>query len=364
VASLGAVREGGSGVHRGAIERIVAAANTAPSADNCQPWSFRWDGRELSVGHDAARAEHVINHHHHLSYLSLGCLLEALALAAGAEGLTAEARLDLDGPGPVWARVHFEPAPGAQADALAAELPRRRTDRRLYRGGSLEHEVFAAVRAEGAYARAPDAELSRYLADADSYSWRHPACYRDFIRWVRFSQEELQARGDGIPWRSLGIDLPELPGMSLARSPLVPAVLAPLGLTAAASLWLRRQLASSAAVVCFTVEAPGREALVAAGRRALRAWLHLTRAGYGVQPLTNPAIHVYNRAAGGLHPATRPELAALFRRGEGLLARAFGYGSGELPVWLFRAGLSPALPAHLRAPRRALAEIFSAVDAY
>jgi hypothetical protein len=347
------------------VARIVAAAATAPSADNCQPWSFRWDGAELAISHDRARAEHVINHGDHLSYLALGGLLEALGLAAGAEGLVAHVRRLFDGSW--WARIRF--APGGVADDLALELGRRCTDRRLYRGGSPAHEVFAAIRAEaerspraGAHVRAPGDELAEYIAAADGYSWRHAACYRDFIRWVRFSQAEIDATGDGIPWKSLGIDLPALPGMSLARSPLFPVLIDRLGLGAAARLWLRRQLASSAAVLCFTVRAVGPEELVAAGRLAFRAWLHLSRAGFGVQPLTNPAIHIYNRAAGGLHPATRPELAELFRRGEGLLARAFGYPPGELPVWLFRTGLSPALPAHLRARRRPLADIFSVAD--
>src|SRR6185437_6760204 len=137
--------------------------------------------------------DHVINHAGHLSYLSLGCLLEALTLAAGAAGLAASA--DLEAPGPsarTWARVHF--APGGAADDLAGELPHRATDRRLFHGGSPDDPVFDAIRADGSrsprarvHLSPPAPELCRYIADADAYSWRHAACYRDFIRWVRFS---------------------------------------------------------------------------------------------------------------------------------------------------------------------------------
>lgn len=343
------------------IERIAAAAISAPSADNCQPWSLRWNGSELAIGHDAARAAHVINHGNHLSHLSLGCVLEAVDLAARREGLTSI----LDGGGAdAWVRVRF--TAGGEADELVHELPRRATDRRLFRGGSPEAPVFADVLRDAAragharaYVNGPSEELSRYVADADAYSWRHAECYRDFIRWVRFSRAEIEAHRDGIPWNALGIDLPALPGMRIARSSLVPAMIERTALVLAAKAFLRRQLASSGALVCFTVTSQGDEALVSAGRLAFRTWLRLTRAGYGVQPLTNPAIHVYNLATSGLHPATRTEFVELFRGGGAVLRRAFGYPDGELPVWIFRAGLSEPVPDRLRAPHRRVEDVLS-----
>ena len=62
-------------ITRGQLERIVAAANTAPSADNCQPWDFAWDGEALAIGHDPERATHVLDHCKRMS-----CLAEAMTI--------------------------------------------------------------------------------------------------------------------------------------------------------------------------------------------------------------------------------------------------------------------------------------------
>jgi sulfur-carrier protein adenylyltransferase/sulfurtransferase len=65
-----------------ALRAIVAAALSAPSGDNCQPWRFAWDGEVLAIAHDAGRGVHPINRANLASLLALGCAVEAAALAA------------------------------------------------------------------------------------------------------------------------------------------------------------------------------------------------------------------------------------------------------------------------------------------
>ena len=87
------------------IERLVAAANTAPSADNCQPWAFSWDGEALTIGHDPERATHVLDHLLRMSCLTLGGLVEALTIAAARENAVARFELTPGIPGSIWAKV-------------------------------------------------------------------------------------------------------------------------------------------------------------------------------------------------------------------------------------------------------------------
>ena len=179
------------------VTRIAQAALSAPSGDNCQPWSFRWDGDELTVFHDAGRAAHVINHHHHGSLLTLGRVLEAMTIAAAAERFTAEARLaaQIERPeeGSPWLSVRFaavESEAGDDAGELSGAIHGRRTDRRLFRGGSVSHPVFTAMRSAAAGRRgcglhvinAPSRELTDYIAEADAYVWRQEDVYRDVMR--------------------------------------------------------------------------------------------------------------------------------------------------------------------------------------
>ena len=61
-------------------------------------------------------------------------------------------------------------------------------------------------------------DLLDYLLRGDGYIWHHDRAYGDIMAWFRFSQREIDETRDGAPWRSLGFDIPELPGLGLARS--------------------------------------------------------------------------------------------------------------------------------------------------
>jgi len=351
------------------VERLVVAANLSPSAENCQPWSFRWDGEALAIAHDPDRARHVLNHRDDVSRQALGCVLSSLDVAAREEGLSAEARLSLDGPSrSTWATVTFSPT-AERGHELCAALAGRLTDRRLYRGGSIPPPVRAALRREAerfpglrlhVIERFPD-ELTRFATRADATLWSDPAVYRDVVRWVRFSREELRQAGDGVPWNGAGVDLPEAELLRLMQSPLARSLAIRFGFLQVVKIWVQRQLASSAALLLITARDRSPEAMVQAGRLGLVAWVRLNQAGFSVQPMTIQSLPVYHAATGGLREGTPAESVDLFVQGRGVLERAFGHAPDELPVWMFRTGLSPG-PLPLRTPRLPLARILSVVE--
>jgi hypothetical protein len=350
---------------RGQVERIVVAANTAPSADNCQPWRFSWNGAALAITLDARRATHALDHLKRMSCLTLGGLVETLTIGAAAEGLAPRFDLTPGLPGTTWATARFEPALGPHE--LEGTLELRCTDRRSYQGGSFAAPVFDALRRDAA--REPGCgvrfldrgspELLDYLRRGDAYVWRHESVYRDIMSWMRFSQREVDETRDGAPWRCAGYDLPELPGLGLARSRWVQRLIDKGGLSRIPRLRLDSQLASSAGLFCITAPSTSPLDLVRAGRVALLGWLRLNRAGYGVQPITVQSIFAHGFAEGQPAPGALPELAELLRRGPELLARAFGLNAGEQAIWLFRTGLSPAPPPALRTRRLPVEKILT-----
>ncbi|MFO0757417.1 MAG: hypothetical protein U0359_13050 [Byssovorax sp.] len=355
---------------RAQIERMALTANRAPSAENCQPWHFRWDGQALTIEHDPERARHALNHRDDVSRLALGGVLEALSIAARAEGWSAEPALSLHGPArSIWATVRFSPAaPATPADrALLPAVEARATDRRIYRGGSLSHPVFAEIQRDAA--RFPGAGLHlldrfspalvRFIVAADASIWRDDAAYRDVTRWVRFSQKELDEAGDGVPFASAGVYLPESQIFRLAKLSFARGLAERLGLLPLARLWVERQLKSSAGLLMITVRDPSREAMIEAGRLAFSMWIRLNRNGFGVHPMTIQALPVYHAATADLRPGTPPSDIGLFRDARPLLERAFGYPQGELPVWMFRTGLSSPPPPSQRTRRLPLTRIFS-----
>jgi nitroreductase len=354
-------------ISRATIERLIAAAHRAPSVDNCQPWTFRWNGHELAIHHDAERARNVLDHCDHLSYLTLGCVLESITIAARAEGLKVEERPCPEGGAAApWATLVFKRGRSAD-DALLHALHARYTERRLYRPGPVRREVLETLRRKAT--RHPSSgihfitdfpiELVDYMVRADAYPWRHPDVYRDIMRWVRFSERELANAGDGAAWQALGLNVPDIPGLHLTRSDLARRFADCLRLYSLSALFLRAQISSSSALICVTTRRSGRDVLVQAGRTALSLWLRLNQIGWAAQPFTLASTMVYNHATCGLPENTLPEFVALFGRGRNILQRAFGFRKTELPVWLFRAGPAPdTLPATiLRTPRLPLSRI-------
>ncbi|MCA1644003.1 MAG: hypothetical protein LC797_00570 [Chloroflexi bacterium] len=350
------------------MRRIMAAALRAPSQDNCQPWSFAWRAGDLLVFHDEARATSPTNVGGHFSYLSLGCLLESIQLAAAADGLAATWRMLFPATGATaeqpWAIVSFSPAsaPSEAARSVAAGLERRWTDRRAYRGGDLADPVFVDVARDAdssgdcsLYLRDPhDPKLLSYLERAEGYVWSHSSTHQALMRWIRFGSGAT----DGMPWQCLGGTFLESRVLECCRSYAVQRMLNPV-FAPTLRRRLRRQIASSAALGCVTVRAVGAAPLLEAGRVALRTWVRLNVRGFAYQPLAVAAIGVYNAWVGSLPADTRPVFRDIFVTGRSTLGAAFGFPETELPVWLFRTGWSAPCPhdGSTRTPRRALHQV-------
>jgi hypothetical protein len=350
------------------VRGIMQGALRAPSQDNCQPWRFVLESDRLLVLHDGRRDTNPVNAGQHFSYLSLGCLLESIRLAAHMVGLTATWQLDVAVPVTdtvtPWAIVRFEPCDVAEDDSLGRHLEQRRTDRRTYRGGDLHHPVFGQLTQDvtdfsgcGLYLRDPDdAALQDFLEQVEGWVWSHRSMQQALLRSIRFTGEH----SDGIPWQALGGSFIESRILMLCRWFTVQRLLNPLFIAKIRRL-LRQQISSAAGVGCITVRTPGKAELVEAGCLVLRTWVRLNAAGFAYQPLAVTAIGVYNAHCGQLPAETQPKFRKLFRQGEATFRAAFGFGEHETPAWMFRTGLRQLepLPWGARTPRLPLDSVLT-----
>ena len=114
---------------------VLELARWAPSGDNTQPWRFAIEAQDRVTvyGHDT-RAHCVYDLDGHASQLSLGALLETIALAATRFGLavTIELRKDSSDERPVF-DVSFRPETRRTEDPLVAQIKERRVQRRPLR---------------------------------------------------------------------------------------------------------------------------------------------------------------------------------------------------------------------------------------
>ena len=280
---------------------ILELARWAPSGDNSQPWRFSIDADDRIVvyGHDT-RAHCVYDLDGRPSQISIGALLETIAIAATRFGLVAEiCRRDSPQDAPVF-DVSLREAAGLAEDLLGSFITERRVARRALatralrpdERQALEHAVapgFALRWFEGARGRARIAALN--FANA-KLRLTLPEAFRvhcDVIEWNVTTSE------DRIPDAALGASRPALAMMRWAMKSwrrvntlnrYFAGTLAPR-----VEMDLVPGLACAAHCVIVAREAPSTvDDYVAAGRALQRFWLTATRLGLQFQPGYTPLV--------------------------------------------------------------------------
>ena len=283
------------------LNSILNLARWAPSGDNTQPWRFEVidENRFVVHGFDT-RSECVYDLDGHGSQLSLGALLETIAIAATAHGRETDIRHRSDSPeqAPIF-DVLLRPSAIA-ADPLAASIQTRSVQRRPLSMRALtsdEKQVLEAAVKPGftllwvegwpgkwAAARLMFANAKLRLTMREAYE-----VHRRIIDWgKRFSE-------DKIPDQSFGLDPLTLRLMrwvmaSWKRVRFFNTFLAGT-LSPRIQLDLAPSLACGAHFALLANRAP--ETLmdyVEAGRRVQRFWLTADHLGLQLQPEMTPLI--------------------------------------------------------------------------
>lgn len=284
------------------IEQILDLARWAPSGDNTQPWRFEIIDENNLVVHGFDTRDHcVYDLNGHPSQISLGALLETIAIAASGHGLRAiiQRRLDTPETKPTF-DVRLQPDPVLQPDPLIPYIPYRSVQRRPMRTRSLTPrekqaletsvgEPYRILWLEGFGNRFRAARLMFNNARLRLTIPEAYEVHRSSIAWnARFSE-------DRVPDQALGLDQMTLRLMrwvmqSWKRVEFFNAFLA--------GTWAPRiqmDLIPGMACAAHFVILADREPetiddYVNAGRAVQRFWLTATKLGLQLQPEMTPLI--------------------------------------------------------------------------
>lgn len=349
------------------ITQILEKANWYPSGDNCQPWSYDWDGKTLELKFDTVRAKHPLDISQISSLLALGCLVEGINLAASEFGSTVSYTVSdpSENEGKIFSKLSFSsPSKDIKKNDLAEVLVQRTTDRRKFDGGELssrtlansinQEELFSPARAHTVSKISN--ELFNYILDTEDHFVSEPKILQATLKWVRFTKNDALKTRDGLPWRNLGVHFWELPLLPFIRDYLFLGKILKNFLRIQRRKEVKGQLDSSAGLVCVSVSKGDSYGIVQAGRLMMRCWLALNKQGYGVHPLTLPSIYAFAAHKNNPEvPATRRDF---YRKGSDLLSKEFLIPEGAIPLWMVRTGISSPLPKKMRTLRRRLGDVF------
>ena len=329
------------------LETILRMALTAPSGDNCQPWRFTWNDETLAVFYEDSLGHHALNNDNHATWLSLGCLLETIAIASSGYRLRPHVQTDFEN----WktkpvAVIHFtrETRP---TDPLVSEIMRRKTHRTEFTNEPLPANIQQQMQSQAHRFQgcsfsfkpgAPEA-LFNYLSICDEGMWRNRHVAHDFLAWARLSDSESLRHADGMSWKSLGIQKKDLlPLRIFRRLPGLISWLWNIGFKKSVNLTTRKALQSNAGVYAIAIADSSPDSVTEAGRLAYRLWLMLNAENFAVQPLSLGSLTAFDVMTGFPPPHTSPEMIAHYHSGYKELKAYFGFSESQLPVWMFRTG--------------------------
>ena len=335
------------------IRFVVRYAILAPSGGNSQPWRFYFDGTRLWVVHVARRSANRMDADNRAAYIALGAAIENLAVAAAHAGHHTDVEpFPRPDEGSVVAALTLTRGlreDDADLAPLFPQLTRRATNRTVVPSAALtarqERVLEGAVKARGARlelvtADGTKAALGRMVGKSDRIRFLCPELHRELAAELRWSSTENRQRRDGIDVKTLGLRAPELSILRILTRPDVAGFLRTLGGGEALEDLSFKALTASAAVGLISMERNSDADMVRGGRAVEHLWLHATRLGLSLQPVTALVymLDMLETDAGNVF--TTREREALLCLGKDF-NQVFAHPPRDRRLLLFRVGQAP-----------------------
>lgn len=276
-------------------EKILQQAFRCPSVHNVQPWLLKVNSRSLIVYDNLDRTLNVGDPQLHDHEVSMGAFVEGLDLILGTEGLRIAEIKDLElrkiSYKNYLLRERFELIlqPGAVADSLAAEIPRRRSYRGVFPKNSAEdrRRLEAAMNKDHSAVITSLEELKTWARIYDQSALRGNSqgpYQEELYHWLRLTENHPRYQEDGLNREALSLSAMEGFFANTFMKPSVYKKLNQWGL--AKYLVSEAPQIRSATGLVFIFKPDGATAFEA-GRLFYRLWLELTREGFSACPLSS-----------------------------------------------------------------------------
>lgn len=330
--------EQGSKATSDQLRAIAHSGVLAPSADNHHVFRIEfldsvirlWPTPEFASCTDPLRRV--------LGLISLGAVVENMQLRAGELGLLAHTGWSLGTGQGALATLDFD-AGAARGDDLAAAIPHRHTNRRMYRGPLLsisESDQLAAAVAPVDGVRllwltgAARRRALNLIWRAESERFLRRRLHEDLFASIRFDLDWHEGAQQAIPPGALEVEPPLRPMFKALRHWALMWPLTWLGVHRL--LGLRAGLLpcwQAPALGLLTTSLPLDEGAAAVGAALERLWLRATQLNLALQPVAGSVVLPLQSAVeDGVSEGLRAALDAGWR----------AIAPNELPLMLFRIG--------------------------
>ncbi len=284
------------------IKAILNQSLNYPSGDNCQPFRFKiLSESQFEIHYLTAVGQHRLNSANLASYLSLGTLIESIAIAARASGFDYEVQLmpfksDSNNQSEVWAVVKLlktDRVSTLEERFLFENLNLRETNRFDFGREPVDPKVIAWLNREAqkhpklgfTFQESLNPDFANMMAECEEEIWKDQSAVKDIFKWIRFDQTSLRTIRDGMPFSGLGVAAFQKPFLKLfSKFPNLFLALTAFGITKANKKMMQKWIQNSAGFGWISLPGSEFSTVVEAGQLIFRMWVYLNANGYGFQP--------------------------------------------------------------------------------
>ena len=350
------------------IRLIVEAAIMAPSGGNAQPWNWYYTKGNLFLFHDLKRSSSLLDFDHTASYISFGAATENLILKSLENGLNPSIN-----PFPIKSEprliCHYTflielNGTNTTYNHLVSEIANRQTNRTISIRKTIEPNLLQVLKEvacsiDGAQIKIIDSEfeikgIANIVSAVERLRMMHPRGHADFVKEIRWTNEENELKRDGIDLNTVDITAAEKAGFIVAKNWDVVATLKKWKKGSAFEKLSRKSVLSSSAMCLISMPEYSPLCYFNGGRSVQRTWLAANKMNLSFQP-QSPATFFFLRLING----DGAELDNDFQRELSLLrnefVNIFDLESNRSDVFLFR--LCIANPSKVKSLRRKLEDV-------
>ncbi|MGB1262285.1 MAG: hypothetical protein ACPG52_05180 [Cognaticolwellia sp.] len=279
--------------------QLVQAAIYAPSADNSQPFKYRWQADELFLYIDKERSGKASDNRFVLSDIAIGAIIENVVIQAQALLLDSKITLLPNDHDPyLAARIHFKvnATIAKQQSELAQYIEARCTDRRLPFKGPIAPQALADIEnclvdniaSIQIFNKQHYPQVIPVIQQAESVRFKSEILHQELFSTVKFNDNNAE---EGMPLPVLAIERPAQPFFKLMANWQWMKKLNLIG--AATMLGIRSvklPIKMSPNLLLISIKDNDRKSVINGGRAIQRCWLQATKHGLSVHPYAAPGI--------------------------------------------------------------------------
>lgn len=356
------------------LKGIIEAANLAPSGGNMQPWIWIMDKKGvLHLFHDQERSHSLLDYKGTGSLIAFGAALENLRLKAAEMGIETEEILHIrEFEEKLIASVRFlskadHPLPVPLHD-LASGIGLRCTNRKNSKRQPLTPDQVSAIYSlldrSKLHLKHIDhsaglEKLAAIVGGMDRMRLFHHQGLVDFIKEVRWSQDEARQTRDGIDMATLELSGTERAAMGLLKDPrtvkFFRKFLMGYGLTKIS----KDTITSSSAMFLLYGNEYRPTTFLEAGKSLQRIWIWANQHGLSFQPVT-ASLFIFHQVLREKNHGYTPEEEQTIRQLKDSLDFLFEKKENMQEIFMFR--LNIADEPSMRSYRREVTDTLKILD--